>query len=257
MMTTGLGVEELDSVAGDVADATSNAAKHELVRTEILQLVAASRVGDRLPPERTLATTFGVSRVTVRQAVASLALAGYVSRLQGAGTFVADPKISKGAQLTSFSEDMASRGMVASSRVLRAEIRPAGGELGTRLGLSPSDAVHHIERVRLADRVPMCLELIDVPVAVAPGLSDQDLEGSIYHVLEAHNGVSITQADQVISPTVLDKRQAHLLQVPEFSAALMVRRVGYDKRGTAVEHAVSIYRGDRYDIQMTVRRVQA
>jgi GntR family transcriptional regulator len=232
----------------------SNRAKHELVRSSLIEMIATMYTGDRLPPERELAERFEVSRMTLRQAISRLAQLGYVSRLQGVGTFVADPTISKSTELTGFSEDMAARGFRASSRLLKVTHVPAGAALGQELVLSPAEMVYHIERVRMADGIPMCLETTDSPANLAAGLDQQPLEHSLYEILETTYGVKLFEADQIISPTVVDQEQADLLHVPVHSPALSVKRLGYDKKRRPIERAISIYRGDRYEIRMTVRR---
>ena len=229
-------------------------AKHEQVRRRLIDAIVKMNPGDRLPPERDLAAQFGVSRMTLRQAISSLASAGYVSRLQGAGTFVADRTISKNTELTGFSEDMAARGFTASSRLLAVSHRPAGASLGQELILSPADMIYHIERVRMADGIPMCLETIDLPAHLVPDLDTQPLEQSLYEILASTYGIKLFEADQIITPTVVDRDQAELLQVPIHSPALIVKRLGYDKKRRPVERAISIYRGDRYDIRLTVKR---
>lgn len=232
----------------------SEISKHEQVRSRLIEVIELLRAGDRLPPERELAARFGVSRMTLRQAISSLANAGYVVRVQGHGTFVADPTISKSSELTGFSEDMAARGFRPSSRLLKVSHVSAGAALGQELVISPEEMVYHLERVRMADGIPMCLETIDLPARLTPGLDRQALEQSLYEILSTIYGIELYEADQVILPTVVDQEQADLLRVPVHSPALIVKRIGYDKKRRPIERAMSIYRGDRYDIRMTVRR---
>lgn len=232
----------------------SETSKHEQVRARLMELIEKLSTGDRLPPERELAARFGVSRMTLRQAISALANAGYVTRVQGDGTFVSDPTISKNTELTGFSEDMAARGFRASSRLIKVALTSAGARLGQELVLSPEDLVYHLERVRMADGIPMCLETIDIPAYLVPGLDLQPLEQSLYEILSTTYGIELFEADQIVRPTVVDQAQADLLRVPVHSAALVVRRLGYDKRRRPIERALSIYRGDRYDMRMTVRR---
>lgn len=232
----------------------SEVAKHEQVRSRLIEVIGTLSSGDRLPPERELATRFGVSRMTLRQAISRLAGAGYVVRVQGDGTFVAAPTISKNSELTGFSEDMVARGFRPSSRLLKITHVSAGAALGQELVISPAELVYHLERVRMADGIPMCLETVDLPAHLTPGLDKQPLERSLYEILSNSYGIELYEADQVILPTVVDQVQADLLRVPVHSAALVVKRIGYDKKRRPVERAMSIYRGDRYDIRMTVRR---
>jgi GntR family transcriptional regulator len=230
------------------------ATKHARVRTQLIDLISDMAPGDRLPSERELAETFRVSRMTVRQAISSVADGGYVSRQQGTGTFVSDRTISKNSDLTGFSEDMSARGLRPSSRLLKIALGPAGADLGQDLSLSPHELVYHIERVRMGNRIPMCLETVDLPAHLVPGLDKMDLEGSLYEILSTRYGLEMVEASQVISATVVDRRQAGLLHVPVHSPALTVKRLSYSKQHQLLERAVSIYRADKYDVRLTVKR---
>lgn len=232
------------------------ASKHEQVRARLVEMIATLSRGDRLPPERELSATFGVSRMTLRQAISSLAESGYVSRVQGAGTFVSDPTISKSTELTGFSEDMIARGFQPSSSLLRIERRAAGPSTGRDLELSPAEPIYRIERVRMADGIPMCIETIDLPAGLVPNLELEPLERSLYAILASRYGIRLVEADQIITATVVDDEQSRLLRVPVHSPALVVKRTGYDRRRVPIERAVSIYRADRYDIRMSVRRTK-
>jgi GntR family transcriptional regulator len=237
---------------------TGPAAKNERVREHLLELIR-SGLGphDRLPTERELAEQFDVTRMTVRRALDRLELEKKVYRVQGAGTFVAEPPITKTVLLTSFSEDMRSRGLTPASRILVAESVPAGAGIGGDLGISPADPVVHLERIRLADGLPMCLENVHLPAALVPGLLEQSLGGSLYELLDRHFRIHIQEAEQTIESTVVDPREAELLCVPPFSPALLVERTSSDQRGRRVERAKSIYRADRYSFRLGVRRASA
>jgi len=108
--------------------------------------------GDLFPPERELSETYGVSRMTVRQALAELVNDGLLRRDQGRGTFVAKPKLRKRLfRLTSFTEDMRARGKQPGARVLRAEMALAKPKVAEMLQTGPEQLVAVIERLRLAD----------------------------------------------------------------------------------------------------------
>jgi GntR family transcriptional regulator len=237
-----------------VAMANEGERKYEAVRDWVNSLVLELTPGDRLPTERTLASEFGVSRMTVRQAINGLERAGRVHRIQGSGTYVADPRISKTVELTSFSEDMRSRGMTPTSEVISITREHAGAALGQALFLSPGDQVVRIERVRLADNQPMCLETVHLPAAIFDALGPDSLVGSLYDTLAQNAGIKIVEAAQTITASVLDQRQSDFLRVPVLSPTIVITRVSYDGHHTAIEHAVSMYRADRYDLRMTIKR---
>lgn len=229
--------------------------KSELLRRHLLEMLNAGMVPhDKLATERDLAGAFSVSRLTVRRVLDRLEREGRVYRIQGAGTFVNEPRIAKSVELTSFSEDMRSRGLVPGSLFVEIERIPAGAEVGYALGISPAASVVHIRRVRTADAEPMCLENCYLPGHLLPEdlvLGPQD---SLYAQLTQSYNVHLTRADQTIRVTVLDPADAEALHVPPFSPAFQVERIGYDSRGKAIERAESLYRGDRYSYELTILR---
>ncbi|MGI8761427.1 MAG: GntR family transcriptional regulator [Jatrophihabitantaceae bacterium] len=231
------------------------ATKHSQLRDSLLQLIMEdSSRGRMLPSERELASAYGVSRMTMRQVVEEFADSGYVYRVQGLGTFVDRPQVSKSLLLTSFTEDMLARGLRPGSRVLEVRERAAGAATGSDLQLSPVEPVVYVRRVRLADDVPMCLETIEIPARLVPGLRELPLTGSMYNLLATRYRIRIAHAEQRIRATVLDSEEADLLEVPALSPAMLVERVSSDRAGRSVERARSLYRGDRYDFRVAVDR---
>ncbi|MCR2824965.1 GntR family transcriptional regulator [Microbacterium sp. zg.Y909] len=229
--------------------------KADLVRRHLMSVIDAGLpVHEKLPTERELADEFEISRLTVRRALDQLENEGWVYRVQGAGTFVSERTIIKSFELTSFSEDMRSRGMVPGSLPVSVAIVPAGQRISYALNLTPSDSVAHIRRVRTADDAPMCLENAWLPEPIVPGIVGALGESSLYELLEQRYNVQIERADQIIRATVLDPDVAALLNVPAFSPAFLVSRTSYDVRGRAIEYAESLYRGDRYSYELTVQR---
>lgn len=231
--------------------------KHEQLRGHLLEFIASLELGARLPAERELSVRFGISRDTLRRTLDDLEEDGYIERRRGAGTFVSKARITKRFHLVSFTEDMRERGLAPSSRVLSSRKMPAGPAAGAKLKISPAEEVLSIRRLRLADDEPMAIEDLVVPVDLVPGLSAEELENeSFYTVLATRYGYVATQGSQTIESTVLDPEQAELLNVAEFSPALLVMRTTATPEGRPLEYATSLYRGDRYrfEVDLTARR---
>ena len=114
--------------------------KQRETRERVLELIEPLGVGDSIPSERQLGVDLGVSRLTVRAALDELVREGYLVRRRGAGTFVAEPKVAKGIDINSFSDDMRERGMAPASRTLELRVIPAGARLGRILHVSPVGA---------------------------------------------------------------------------------------------------------------------
>ncbi|WP_104177068.1 GntR family transcriptional regulator [Cryobacterium sp. Y50] len=232
-----------------------NVPKYAQLRSELQQLILAGMPAHTaLPSERDLMTTYGVSRMTVREALTRLVDDGLIYRVHGAGSFVADAaKITKSLTLTSFSEDIRSRRMEPGSISASLTRVEADVNLASILRISPGAAVVHLERVRTADGVPMCLERVWIPGDVLPEDFSLDTTPSVYDYLDSI-GRAPEIATQTIQATVLDAVQAALLDVPAQSPAMSVTRVTADGEGREVEFAISLYRADRYDYRITVKR---
>lgn len=205
------------------------------------------RPRDVLPSERSIAERMGLSRVTVRKALQGLAESGLVVQKHGSGTYVADapPRVEQAlARLTSFSEDMRLRGLEAGSRWLFRQVSLPSPVESMRLNLSPNDHVVRLRRLRLADDVPMAIEVATLAERDFPDPNAAD--GSLYEVLEAR-GLSPVRALQRISAVNLSAADAALLGVFEGAAALGMERVTFLADGRPIEFTHSIYRGDAYD----------
>jgi GntR family transcriptional regulator len=230
------------------------ATKQSLVRDELLGMLDELRVGDSIPSERRLAASLGVSRPTLRNAVDELVREGLLVRRHGSGTYVAESKIALPLTMTSFSEDMARRGMRPSSEVLSFETISAGAKLGQRLRISPAEQVWAIGRLRLADEETMAIEFLHVPKRVVPKLKREDLEGhSFYELLRERFGVVVASGVQTIEPTVTTEHEAEILGVPLHAPAFLFERVTESERGEVVEFVRSVYRGDRYKLVAELR----
>src|SRR5438067_9621876 len=125
---------------------------------------------------------------------------------------------------------MLARGLVPSSRLLAATEVPATAEVALALELPEGTPVYCIERLRLADNLPMCLETVHLPARLFPHLLASDLSGSLYELLNIRFRTTVTRAEQTFSAAKLTKRQSDLLGVPAGSAALVMRHVGADAR---------------------------
>jgi GntR family transcriptional regulator len=205
---------------------------------------------DQLPTESDLAQTYGVSKITVRQALRELADLGYVRREQGRGTFVARTRVELGPrELTSFTEEMRRHGLAAGTRVLETGVMPADATLAERLGVPAGADVFVLKRLRAADHEPMGIQTAYIPLDLAPGLPDEPLEDtSLYEVLRSKYGHQPSHAREMHSAVLIEAEDAELLGVAPGSPALAAERVAYLETGRPLEFVTSIMRGDRYKV---------
>ena len=204
--------------------------------------------GDIFPSERELAEKFGVSRMTVRQALNALKKEGLIYHERGIGAFVSKRKLDVHTRdLVGFTEEMKERGLTPSSKLLLARIEKADEETAINLGIEKDDAVFHLQRLRLADSSAMAFEDAYLPAARYPDLDKFELDNvSLYEVLKDKYGVRMSHAEEILEAIVFDNEMAKILSVKPNSPALVVHRVVFSEANIAVESVKTFYRADRY-----------
>ncbi len=221
--------------------------KYYTVKKHLLEMIEALPAGAALPTERVLTVELATSRTTVRQALAELVGDGKLVRRQGSGTYVAEPKISWPLLMSSFTEQAAANGFVASATLLSAERVPADGRVAERLRLRVGATVFRLERLRLADDIPMAVETSYLPAARFPGLvKELQRTSSLYRALKDRYGVVPVTAEETIETAAASPREAELLNTDTGTPMLMLSRHSFDADGVPVEWVKSCYRGDRY-----------
>lgn len=197
---------------------------------------------EALPPERELADAYKVSRVTVRKALDGLVHAHLLTRRQGAGTFVAARVEKNFATISSFSEDMLSRGRQPHSEWISRSEGTVMPEEAMALGLSPGSPVYRLNRIRYADGQSMALEHATVP---RDSLRSLDAVGeSLYDALGTERPSRVLQRLRAV---LFTPEQSELLGIEPGSAGLEIERRGFAADGRTVEFTKSYYRGDAYD----------
>jgi len=215
-----------------------------MIRTGRLQ------VGEPMPGEDLLAEVYGVSHPAVRQTMELLRNRGYVVRRKGRGTFVSQPRVLKQlGQVVSFSEEMEAVGMEAGARVIGAGRRAAGTDVAQQLVIFRGTPVFHLERVRVANGVPIAIEDSCVELARFKGIEKIDFTNrSLYQLLREEYGIRFTRVDEVVEAHPASRAEARLLEVAPRTSLLRVRRTVWGGDGRAVEAAESLYLGDRYRV---------
>ena len=209
--------------------------------------------GDRLPREDAFAKSLGVSRMTLRQALATLEGKGMLERKSGrlGGTFVREPRIDCDLTgMAGFTEQMRRANLRAGARVVSAATVPANAKIAEALSVQRATPVHEIVRVRTARREPLAIERSYFPVGPFPDLLDHSLSGSLYSVLARDYGQRPTSAAESLEPVIAREDEASLLQVETGTPLMLITRTAYTAAGLAVEFAQDIFRADRIRIAL-------
>ncbi|ORB62397.1 GntR family transcriptional regulator [Mycolicibacterium tusciae] len=225
--------------------------KPYLVRTGVDGILADLDEGDAVPPERELATRFGVSRETVRQALHELLVEGRIER-RGRGTVVSRPKLVQRLSLESYTEGAAGHGRVPGRLPVTWEDISASTEIAEALDISAGDDVMHLERVLLADGQRIGLESTYLPRHRFDRLTETfDPATSLYAAIR-NCGVRFGSATERIETVLPSPREAALLETTTAMPMLRLHRRSLDTNGRPIEMVRALYRGDRIAFETTL-----
>lgn len=228
--------------------------KHEQLRTLLADAIARDFTpGDPFPSERRLCLDHGVSRVTVRAAVGQLERDGLLTRVRGKGTYVAARTARSHLHLASFHDDMRRLGLTPTTVVLEVTHTAPSPEAAKALNLGADQRCYRVRRLRVADGVPMSIDDAWYDAELAPGLDRYDLSRSIYGLLLEHYELPIDRAEQSVAARRADEASAVLLGIAPGEPILVFDRTA-SSGDRPVEYTVSRYRGDRYELHMSLDR---
>jgi GntR family transcriptional regulator len=216
------------------------------VLADLRRRLASGEFGHRVPGDDELSAQYGVSRHTVREAVRRLQIEGVVERGRGRGTFVRDRVIEQplGAIYSLF-RSVEEQGFEQRSIVRRLEERRDANAAGV-LGCPPGTPLVYLERLRLADEVPIVLDCSWLPASLArPLLAVNFTHTALYRELHVRCGVRPDAGWERIRPVLPDAEQRGLLRLPSGVPALAVERLA-TWQTTPVEWRHSLVRSDRF-----------
>jgi GntR family transcriptional regulator len=200
----------------------------------------------QLPPEESLIDRFKVSRTTIRKAIQNLIERGLVEIRRGKGTFVTQPKITQElTELTGFVEDMEALGRTPSARLLDKRVLAADETVARHLGLPPGTLVYRLQRVRLADNIPISFDETYLPRGLGEEVVGNDLEAEpIFALLEEKYATPLIEAEYRLEAAAADPVVAEALQVPNGSPIFLIERTSYTSGNQPVDYERLHYRGD-------------
>ena len=212
--------------------------------------------GDKLPTEMELQDTFNLSRITVRQALSELVSEGTLERIQGKGTYVAEPKLEPiRPDLTGFTQDMTAKGHKVHSIVIDEGFIPCNEKLQRIFKLKPNDNFYKLTRLRLVDNVIIGYHEAFLNHHLKP---DIDLERydfaqeSLYLTL-AKEGVEWGESDETVEASHAGDAYAKLLKVEPSLPILKLSRTTRLVDGQPFEYTTMVYRADKYKYSIKLR----
>lgn len=212
-------------------------------------------IHERLPSESEMMKVFGVSRITVRQALRDLHTEGLVFSVQGKGTFVSRPKVVQDIQsLQGFGEAMTPKGYETSARVISVQETNAHVEVTEALNLSRGSTVIELIRLRYLNREQISVDKSYFPIDIGQSLLSRDLTQDVFPMLENEFGIALGHADMKIEAMNADDDLARHLNVDIGSSILRIQRLVFSEKGDPVDFEYLSYRGDAFQYHLKVDR---
>jgi GntR family transcriptional regulator len=214
----------------------------DVLRDQIAQSVYPT--GSSLPPESEIAARYGVSRGTVRQAVATLHAEGLVGSRQGARRLVLRQEATQSfAELRSFAQWARRNGHIPGGQVIRTRRRPCSADEAAALQVEPGDVVLHVLRLRTLDDEPVMLERTVYASWIADAVAALATDcPSVTERLRADAGITFAQGEHLIDAVAAGTVEASLLGVRRASPVLRHRHITTTPKGQPIEASDDRYR---------------
>lgn len=235
---------------------------YQQLNSQLRLLIASGEcaIGSKFLTERQICDRFQVSRATANKALSNLVSEGLLEFRKGVGTFVRGRSLDYNLRaLVSFTEKAVAAGKRPSTEVLEFELVAAKDVLDdvpAVLRAAPDDRLYYIERLRLADALPVILEKRYVVASYCPGLTLDDLQGSFYSLLVNRYQLPVEAADESIRAVNTRGADARLLKLRDGAAGMLITAVGYLSGNRPLWFERTLYRGDSYEFQNRLGGIQ-
>ena len=223
------------------------------VKNDIIEKINSGtyKSGDRIPSERSLAESYGVSRMTLRQALNELEGEGLLSKEKGRGTFVSSPNLYQ-ENLRSFTQTLIDRRMVPSTKVIEVAKVLHLRNISQMLGIHPDEPYYKIKRLRSGDGIPIALETVYIPITYAEGIDAYDLSGSFYSILEEKYGYELVRIASEIEASLSNRILSEAMDIKKQTALLKVTGITYAQNERKLFYEESYYRSELYKYHVDI-----
>jgi GntR family histidine utilization transcriptional repressor len=229
---------------------TPNAPLYERIKNLILTQIASGgwAAAQRIPSENDLVRLVGASRMTVNRALRELTDAGYLVRVQGVGTFVADRR-AQGHPLAirNIADEILARGHLHTAQVMSLERCTATAELAGRFNLRAGHQLFHSRMVHKENGLPIQLEDRYVNPAVAPGYLEQDFTVTTPNAY-LMQVAPVQTVEHIVQAARTDTATAQLLQMDATEPCLVLQRRTWSQGAVATAVTLS-HPASRFELQ--------
>lgn len=209
-------------------------------------------IGMAIPSENQLAETYGINRLTVRNAVNALVTEGLLKRVHGKGMYVLGEKMERDLEtLGGFTQTIEEKNAVPMTKILTKTQRLAGDKYAQIFNIDPEDKIYYIKRVGYVDGAPLALDEIFLPCNLVPKLDGIDLSVfSLYEVYEFY-GIHLQRAWQTLDIVKLEKSDRRILNITSEMGVFLFSCTSYNENDKVIEFSRSYTRGDQCNFNVS------
>lgn len=210
------------------------------------------KVNDKIPSEKTLCQEFGISRETLRSVLTELVRDGRLYRVQGKGTFVAEPKFTANAiSYTGIREQLEKQGYDVTTILLAVETILCPVTIAKYLNISEGEPVYYIQRLRKVKDIPLSIHNSYIPTNLCPEFEKNDFCNSqMCEILSSNYGLVRGMVTESLESVLARENEAELLNIKKGHPLLKLSDVISNKEGTIFEYSTVVFRGDKIKIQL-------
>ncbi|WP_420820615.1 histidine utilization repressor [Serratia microhaemolytica] len=199
----------------------------------------------RVPSESELVNQLGVSRMTINRALRELTSEGFLVRMQGVGTFVAEAKADTALlEVHNIADEIAARGHRHSSKILQLIARPASSEEAAALNIHPGQQVFYSQIVHYENDIPVQVEDRCINPLAAPDYMQQDFDQLTPYIYLTESA-PLTAGEHIVEAVIPSANERELLQLAEHEPGLLIHRRTWSGK-TVVSSSRLLYPGSRY-----------
>jgi len=232
--------------------------------TRILQEKIQSKdwpIGMKIPSEDELCSLFHVSKITVRQAVNNLVTDGFLSKVQGRGTFVSTSIPESGYTMKfRLAGDIFGRANNEKRVLLAKDIVEPEQYIKTLLRSAKDDRVFYLQQVRLISDVPIVFVESYLSVDIVPDINELyrmvDEDVSVYDLIQKNSLYKVHKAMQTVEVTRIGEKEAAILRVPEDSVGLLVKRLLLSFENKPLAYTELLGNGEKYKFHMEFESIR-
>lgn len=206
---------------------------------------------ERIPSENELSDAYGVSRMTARAVLVDLAREGWLYRVPGKGTFVADKIVASSTAYVGIREQLEQKGYEVRTKTIECGLDRCSDVVAKHMGIRPGEDVFKIKRIRWVKDFPISVHTSYVAPEYSQVITPKLLEHEqLCVLLNRYYQLYRKRVVETLESVAASSDEAALLEVAKGHPLLLLKDVLYAEDDKPYEYTKVVFRGDKLKIQL-------